>query len=114
MVGNARHVLTGTGTETNAVLAFTFVSVGLECRLRDVGLIVLKTAPKEDAFFRQVVELPSELQSLSEPPDSEVRRMVPEPLPKRLSAKARSNVEKEIGMVAAELVPTPGNVLGRQ
>ncbi|MDG4889988.1 helicase-related protein [Mesorhizobium sp. WSM4989] len=111
--GKDTHILTWRGTEANAVLAFTLVSAGLECAVHDVGVTVLETTPSEaEAVLRQVAERPPDIQSISEFVENlETARfdgMVPEPLLRRLWAKARANIGKEIGAVATELLNPRG------
>ncbi|WP_181170287.1 hypothetical protein, partial [Mesorhizobium sp. B2-4-16] len=72
-----------------------------------------ETTPEEaEAVLRQVAERPPDVQSISEFVENiETARfdgMVSEPLLRRLWAKARANIGKEIGAIAAELLNPRG------
>ncbi|WP_206619233.1 hypothetical protein, partial [Mesorhizobium sp. M1A.F.Ca.IN.020.32.1.1] len=66
------------------------------------------TPEEAEAVLRQVAERPPDIQSISEFVENlETARfdgMVPEPLLRRLWAKARANIGTEIGAVATELL----------
>jgi ATP-dependent Lhr-like helicase len=101
------HVLTWRGSITNSCLAIALTAVGFECEPHDLGVTVAHSTPEEvQKALRQLTPVPTP-EALSAFVENlrtaKYDELVPEPLLRRLWARAHSDECQELNALVEEL-----------
>lgn len=105
--GNDTHVLLWRGTQMNSVFAIAMAAAGLECEVHDIGVTVAETEPDPvKAIIAQIAKNPPAVDDLADFVGNlrvaKYDAMVPEPLLRRLWARA--NAESAAQLQAQAMV----------
>lgn len=107
--GKDTHVLLWRGTQMNSLFAIALASAGLDCVVNDIGVTVSETQPGPlKSIIGQIVQTPPPVEDLSDFVGNlraaKYDEMVPEPLLRRLWARANAGLAAQLQSQAAAVL----------